>query len=193
MSSTLKLSILAPVFNEEKTIREIALKISEIPLEHFNIKKEVIFVDDGSTDRSSLYLQEIAAIYPCMQVLSHSRNKGKGAAVKTALGKAKGDIVIVQDCDLEYNPQDIIHCVLPIAEGKAQVVYGSRFLHPELVIRYRRHWLATKILNWTVFLLYFRSLTDETTCYKTFDAKVLKSFVINADGFDWNRKSRQKS
>ncbi|HII72554.1 TPA: glycosyltransferase family 2 protein [Candidatus Woesearchaeota archaeon] len=180
-----KLSILMPAYNEEDSIAKIIAKIDKVDLGKYNVTKELIIVDDGSKDRTVEIVRGLKKKYPYIRFIRHKKNRGKGGAIKTAIRYASGDILIVQDADLEYDPEDYPACILPIMKGKAKVVYGSRFLVKKQNIRYRLNWLATKLLNYMVLFLYFQHITDEPTCYKTFDAKLIKSIRINGNRFEW--------
>lgn len=173
----MKLSIIIPVYNEERFLEELLKKV-----ENIKIEKEIIIVDDGSTDGTKNLLKKIKDKY---KVIFHEKNRGKGAAVKTGIKESTGDIIIIQDADLEYDPNDYYELTKPILQKKAKVVYGSRFLSKKQIIKYKLNWLATKFLNLLVFILYFNKITDEPTGYKTFDASLIKSINIKADRFDW--------
>jgi dolichol-phosphate mannosyltransferase len=173
----LKLSVIIPVHNELHTIREALRRVQEVDLE-----KEIIVVDDHSSDGTREILGQIADGE--VQVIYHSQNTGKGAAIRTALQSVTGDIVIVQDGDLEYNPADYHKLIEPIVEGRASVVYGSRFLG-EITNMHFLNYVANKILALTASLLFFNWITDEGTCYKVFKADVLKSLNLKCTGFDF--------
>ena len=181
-----KLSILMPAYNEEKTIAEIVKQIDAVDLSKLNVEKELIIVDDGSKDRTIDIVKGLMKKYPYIRFFKHKKNKGKGGAIKTAIRRSTGDILIVQDADLEYDPKDYARCILPILKGKAKVVYGSRRLKKS----------NKQYSGWSYFLggvgitlifniLFFTRLTDEPTCYKTFRADVIKKIKINGNRFDW--------
>ncbi|MBN2545294.1 MAG: glycosyltransferase family 2 protein [Spirochaetes bacterium] len=172
------LSVIIPVYNEIKFLEELLEKVENVK----DIEKEIIIVDDGSIDGTEEILKKLKNKY---KVIFHEKNMGKGAAIKTGISQAHGDIIIVQDADLEYEPNDYHRLIKPIVDGKAKVVYGSRFLSKNQVIKYKLNWLATKLLNYMVLFLYFHKITDEPTCYKTFDAKLIKSIKLKGDRFDW--------
>lgn len=173
----MKVSIIVPVYNEEKTLREIIRRLKQVPLD-----KEIIIVDDGSTDASRGILEE--AVKEGIRVLRLSRNLGKGAAIRAALPYVKGEVVVIQDADLEYNPAELPQLLQPILEGKAEVVYGSRFLKGRPRMRFL-NFLANKILAWTATLLSGRRLSDEATCYKGFKTELLRSLNLKCKGFEF--------
>ena len=173
------ISILIPVYNEAGTIAETVRRIhaAEYPLPY-----EIVMVDDGSTDESWSVLQSLAG--ENVTVLRHESNLGKGMALRTALEKARGDVVIVQDADLEYFPEDIANVVSPIINNTADVVYGSRFLGDCRAMK-----PLYRLGNWgmavAASILFLRRVTDEATCYKAFRTGVLKSFELKCRGFEF--------
>jgi glycosyltransferase involved in cell wall biosynthesis len=171
----LKLSILIPVYNERATILEILKRVQAVPYE-----KEIIAVDDGSTDGT----RELLAQAQGVTVLYHDRNRGKGAAIQTALAHATGDIVVIQDADLEYDPRDYKQLVEPIMEGRAKVVYGSRFLGPRMAMFFW-HMVANKALTLMTNILYDAILSDMETGYKAFRADVIKGIRLRSRRFDF--------
>ncbi|WP_457613316.1 glycosyltransferase family 2 protein [Methanocaldococcus sp.] len=179
-----KVSIVIPAYNEEKTIEKILKKIINVDLP---LKKEIIVVNDGSTDKTEDIVKNFIKTHPNADIkLINKDNGGKGSALKVGIKHSTGDIIIIQDADLEYDPNDYTNLIKPILEGKAKVVYGSRirklgnkFSHLSFLIGGLMITLATN-------LLYFTFLTDEPTCYKVFH-KELKDILLNAEGdkFDW--------
>ncbi len=165
-----KLSVIIPVYNEIKTIEEILNKVMNASLQE-GIEKEIIIVDDGSIDGTREYLKRLGNQ---IKVIFHEKNKGKGAAVRTGFSAATGDYIVIQDGDLEYNPEEYKDLLKPILDGKADVVYGSRFMsgRPHAVLRFW-HYIGNKIL--TAFSNAFTNLylTDMETCYKMFTKKVI--------------------
>lgn len=177
----MKLSVIIPVFNEEKTVREIIRKVKKV-----KFQKEIIVIDDGSTDKTPKILQGIRNI----QVFSHKTNLGKGAAVRTGIKKAIGDIILIQDADLEYNPKDYERLIKPIADGKAKVVYGSRLKNYPLVLLGKGktpmplHLIANRVLTLLTNILYRSELTDMETCYKVFTKAVAREIELFSNGFE---------
>ena len=175
----MKLSVIIPVYNEKQTILKIVRKVKAVGLE-----KEILIVDDGSTDGTREELkslerdQEISIFY-------HDQNRGKGKAIRTALEHVQGDLVIVQDADLEYDPQDYTKLVRPIMEGKTKVVYGSRYLSKENILPFTKFKIGVLLLNWLVKVLYGFHITDEATCYKVFKAELLKSLSLKCKKFEF--------
>jgi len=180
MQNTYKkiITIAIPFFNEENTIREIFAKIKNLQMP---FEKEIILVDDGSSDKSYERIKNAKGAV----ILRHKVNMGKGAAVKTALANSKGDIFIVQDADLELNPDDILKVIKPIADGKADVVYGSRNVDGRNVEHSLIFYWGGKLVTEAANLLYGTNLTDEACGYKAFRTSVLKSIRIKENRFEW--------
>ncbi|GBC96896.1 Undecaprenyl-phosphate 4-deoxy-4-formamido-L-arabinose transferase [bacterium HR16] len=170
-------SIIIPAYNEADSIVQAIERVRAVPLQ-----KEIIVVDDGSTDETPALLAQQSDVV----VLRHEHNMGKGMAIRTAIAHATGDIIIIQDADLEYDPMDIPRVIAPIAEGKAQVVYGSRFLTTKRPKGMRLpNWLINRLLAGMVRWLYWHPLTDEATCYKAFRADLLKSVPLTCQRFEF--------
>ena len=177
----MKLSIIMPVYNEAKTIREIIAKVMAVPLE-----KELIIVDDKSTDETAKILrEEFEGKYDNVKVFYHEVNKGKAAGIKTGIPHTTGEIISIQDGDLETDPNDFIHLTELIRKGEAEVVYGSRFLNPNEQHLYFSYQLGGRILSLAVDILYGQKITDEPTCYKVFRADILKSIHLEYDRFEF--------
>ena len=172
-----KLTVAMPVFNEAKTLRQIVERVRSIPLD-----KQIVIVDDCSTDGTHAILRELEKL-PDVQVVYHQFNHGKGAALRTAFMHAQGDVVIVQDADLEYDPADYIELVRPIVEGRTDVVYGSRFLGEEIRDPSFIHRFGNRVLTVLSNLLTGHRLTDMETCYKVFRREVLADIDIKQDRF----------
>ncbi len=169
----MRLSVIIPVFNEKATIGEIVKKVKKIPVE-----KEIIVVDDGSNDGTQEVLRTIDGI----KLIRHKKNYGKGQAVRTGITHATGDIVIFQDADLEYEPMDYLKILAPILQGKAQVVYGTRF-NPEGKF-IRASYIANRILTSITNLLFNAHIQDMETCYKCMPLKILKSLNLKSNRFE---------
>jgi glycosyltransferase involved in cell wall biosynthesis len=175
----MKLSVVMPVYNEQATLEEVVARVLAVPLD-----MEVICVDDGSTDNSREILSRLQQTHPQVRVELQSRNMGKGAALRRGIQLATGDFVIIQDADLEYDPSDYPALLRPLLEGKADVVYGSRFLGsaPHRVL-YFWHSVANKILTTLSNALTNINLTDMETCYKIFRREIIQSIPIEEDRF----------
>ena len=168
-----------PVYNESRTIARIIQKVMAVKL-----NKELIIVDDGSSDSTKDFLKAIK--HPGIKVLFHSKNKGKGSAIRTALAQATGEIIVIQDADLEYNPEEYHKLIKPIIDGKSKVVYGTRFSHKGSYPYYLdKFYLATRILTFTTNLLYSSNITDESTCYKVFSSEVIKNLNLKCKRFEF--------
>ncbi|MFH1536118.1 MAG: glycosyltransferase family 2 protein [Patescibacteria group bacterium] len=191
----MKLSIIIPVFNEKKTIREVIKKVSSVELSD-KINKEIIIVDDGSTDGSVNLIKNI--MIKGVRKIFHEKNSGKGAAVRTGIEHSMGDLIIIQDADLEYDPNYYKKLLEPILEKNAQVVYGSRLMTYPLKIWGRNktilpiHLIANKFLTLLTNLLYGGNITDMETGYKLFKREVLKNISINSNKFDFEAEVTAK-
>jgi glycosyltransferase involved in cell wall biosynthesis len=177
----MKLSIIMPVYNECETLSEILGQVRAVELA--DIEKEIIVVDDGSTDGSRDILTEEAKARDLL-VLYHKQNRGKGAAVRTAIEHASGDLILIQDADLEYDPRDYPTLIQPIIEGRVTVVYGSRFLGPRKAMLFW-HMLGNKLLTLTTNILYNAILSDMETCYKCFRADIVKDLPLRSRRFEF--------
>ncbi len=175
----MKLSIIMPVFNEAKTLPLILAKIQQVP-----VKKEIIMVDDGSTDGTGGLLRELEQ-QDNIRVIYQNQNLGKGAAIRTAIPFVTGEVTIIQDADLEYDPDDYLKLIEPIKTDNTKVVYGSRFLNKQNKHSYLRYYLGGVTLSLLANLLYSQKLTDEPTCYKVFDSQLLKSLNLKCRKFEF--------
>ena len=174
------LSVLIPAFNERATI---ATAIDRVLRER--IVSQVIVVDDGSTDGTRDILKTIEHQDPRIEVVYHDTNRGKGAAVRTAIARATAPIVIIQDADLEYDPSDFNAVITPIVKGQSNVVYGSRVLHPDNAYPLDSFRIGSFVVTQAANVLYRAGLTDEPTCYKAFKTTLLQSLPLEADGFEF--------
>ena len=181
-SKPILLSVIIPVYNEESTIGQVIQKVRNVELD--GIQKEIIVVDDASTDRSKEEISKQQRLYPNITTVHSSFiNLGKGASVRAGLRYAAGDIIIIQDADLELDPEEYHEIITPILEGKADVVYGSRFLRKNRNIRLKTrwaNWALTKLTN----LLYGTKLTDMETAYKAFRREVIDGIRLKALEFE---------
>ena len=175
----MKLSVLIPVYNEMENIREILSRVRATKL-----AKEIIVVDDGSSDGTREVLKKLDGRHK-VRVILHEKNLGKGAAVATGLREARGDVVLIQDADLEYNPRDYPALLQPIEEGLADVVYGSRFLGGPHRVTMFWHLVANRLLTLLTNILYNTILTDMETGYKVFRRKIVENMTLRAKRFDF--------
>ena len=183
----MKLSIIIPVYNEEKTVAHIIRKVQKVTLPV--AEKEIIIVDDGSTDASAQIINTFRA--KNIKILSLKQNHGKGFAVRSGLDSATGDYVIIQDADLEYDPNDINKLLQKLSKGKAQVIFGTRinrmpnFSRDEKTLLFFIHYVGNKILSLMTSALYLQWLTDMECCYKLFPREALKNISLHAKGFEF--------
>ena len=184
------LSVLIPAFNERATIAEIIERVLAEP-----VVTQIIIVDDGSTDGTREFLRGLPENDSKIEVQFHPENQGKGAAIRTAIDFARGQICIIQDADLEYHPSDFEAVIQPIVDGRTKVVYGSRVTHPENQYPLDLFRIGSFLVTQAANLLYRARLTDEPTCYKAFETQFLKSLPLESTGFElcpeltaWTRK-----
>ena len=193
----MKLTIIIPCYNEDKYIEKVIASVNSQQLSD----KQIIVVDDGSKDGTKEKLLKLKELGEIHNLVHHETNLGKGAAIRTGIKEAKGEIIIIQDADLEYSPDDYCKLIQPILDGKASVVYGSRFMNvhrwlwichwfqnrflgKHYEIRYLSHFIAILSLNFIVRLLYGAVITDEATCYKVFRTDVIRKIEIKSKGFE---------
>ena len=183
----MKLSVVVPVFNERPTIAEIIRRVQAVDI---GMGKEIIVVDDGSTDGTREILQALA--FPDLKIILHERNLGKGAALRSGFSEAGGDIVLVQDADLEYDPREYPQLLEPILDGRADVVYGSRFLGGPHRVLYFWHYVGNRFLTTLSNILSNLNLTDMETCYKVFRREVLGKIELKSSRFGFEPEITMK-
>ncbi len=171
-----KLSVVIPVYNEERYIKEVIERVKNVPID-----KEIIIVDDASTDGTREILKELEG--EGIKVFYHKKNQGKGAAIRTGFKHCQGDIVIIQDADLEYFPEEYPELIEPIEKGWADVVYGSRFLGKKHRVLYFHHYLANRFITFVSNLFSNLNLTDIEVCYKVFKREVIQSIPLKQNRF----------
>jgi dolichol-phosphate mannosyltransferase len=186
-----KLSIIVPAFNEERTIGALLSAVRDVDLGGLGLEREILVVSDGSTDATVA----VASAQAGVEVHAFKANRGKGAAVRHGIAHATGDLILIQDADLEYDPQDYLALLPPLCDGRAKVVYGSRLLGYEKqfgkdTVRrheraYRSAYLGGRVVTEFANLLYGTHLTDAPTCYKCFRTDVIRAITIEHDRFDW--------
>lgn len=174
----MRLSIVIPVFNEKNTLEEILRRVQEVDL---GLEKEIIVVDDGSDDGTRQILNGLRDAQ--IKIFYHDKNQGKGAALQTGFSKASGDIVLVQDSDLEYDPKDYKKLLEPILDGRADVVYGSRFLGGPHRVLFFWHYVGNKMLTTLSNMLSNLNLSDMETCYKVFRKSILDKITLKSKRF----------
>ena len=182
----MKLSIVIPVYNEHSTIKEIIKRVRSTPFE-----KEIIVIDDYSTDGTRRLLQEMENDSD-LRIFYHPKNMGKGAALRTGFSYITGDIVIIQDADLEYDPIEYRKLIQPICEDKADVVYGSRFMGGPRRVLYFWHSIANSILTLFSNMMTNLNLTDMETCYKVFRREVIEKISIKSNRFGFEPEITSK-
>ncbi len=193
MNQYKKLTIIIPAYNEERSIKELLNQVKKVNLDKQGIKKEIIVVDDGSNDKTSQIIDEEDEII----AIHHPKNQGKGAEIRTGIKNATGDIIIVQDADLEYDPQEYKILLKPIILGQAKVVYGSRFISNTQKKRntsflkkqhekaYTLFYIGGRMITLFTNLLYNAHITDEATCYKVFTKDVIDKIQLNCKRFEF--------
>jgi glycosyltransferase involved in cell wall biosynthesis len=176
----MKLSVVMPVFNESATIQEIVRRVRAVGL-----ADEIIVVDDGSTDSTPDLLRQLAKEAPELRLITHEHNQGKGAAVRSGIAEAQGDLILIQDADLEYDPRDYPKLLEPIDDDKADIVFGSRFLGAPRRSTMFWHMVANQMLTFMTNVLYNSILSDMETGYKLFRRPILQDVPLRAKRFDF--------
>ena len=192
----MKLSVVMPVYNEVNTVAEILQRVRAVQLNVsagygpddgtvVEFEREIVIVDDGSSDGTREILDMLRG-QPDMVIVYHERNQGKGAAVRTGLAHASGDVILIQDADLEYDPRDYVALLQPIVEGRSQVVYGSRFRGGPTRAMFFWHMIGNRALTLVTNILYNTILTDMETCYKVFTRDVAEQLDLRAAGWGFD-------
>lgn len=185
----MKLSIIIPVFNEEKTVLDVFRRLKAVDIA--DVEKEVIAVDDGSIDTTPQKILQAKKEIPNLKTISHKHNLGKGAAVRTGIKYATGDYILIQDADLEYNPKYISKLMVPVQRYQAEAVYGTRLKRPphlfkeEKSLRFLLHYLGNRALSLLTSILYGQWITDMETGYKIFSRKAVETINLRAKSFDF--------
>ena len=179
-------SIIVPIYNEKNTLLKILQKIEEA--DTLGLSKEVVLVDDNSSDGTREILKSLEKKY---RIFYHSKNQGKGAALRTGFKKAAGQIILIQDADLEYNPQNYPRLLKPLLENNAEVVYGSRALQKNPYLN-KGNYYGAKVLSWLTNIFYGSHLTDVYTCYKAFKSDILNEIKLESSGFDFEQEITSK-
>ena len=179
-SRKMKLSVIIPVYNEKDTVGKIIEKVMEVPVD-----KEIIVVDDGSTDSTKMVLREIIEKNKdVIKVIFKEKNEGKGAAIREGIKYVSGDVVVIQDADLEYDPMDFLKMLKVMEEKNAKVVYGSRILGKNKKSSFL-FYFGGRLLSFVANILYNAKITDEPTCYKMFRTEVIRSINLRCKGFEF--------
>ncbi len=172
------LSVVMPVYNETKTLEEILRRVQAVELE-----KEIIAVNDCSKDGSGELLEKLKEKHPNLRVIHHKVNQGKGAAIRTGFQEVRGDVIIIQDADLEYDPKEYFQLIAPIVDGRADVVFGSRFLGGPHRVHLYFHYVANRFLTFVSNVFTNLNLTDMETCYKVFRRAVVQNMKLETNRF----------
>jgi glycosyltransferase involved in cell wall biosynthesis len=191
----MKLSIIIPVYNEEDNINKVILKVLKVSLHDLKVSKEIIIVDDDSSDGSWKVIEEISKNRKDISFMRHKQNIGKGGAVKTGLIKATGDLFIIQDADMEYEPNEYPKLIKPIVKGDWKVVYGTRFGGKQKFgdFKHPGHYFGNKLLTSITNILFGSKITDMETCYKVFTREVYEKIKpIESNRFDFEPEITSK-
>ncbi len=183
----MRISVIIPVYNEEPTITEIVSRVQAVDLE-----TEIIIVDDGSTDGTSAHLETIDSTFENVSILRHDNNCGKGAALRTGLAEATGEVIIIQDADLEYDPCDYETLLVPILDGRADVVYGSRFLGGPQRVLFFWHYVGNKLITLLCNAFSNLNLSDMETGYKVFRKEVIEDIAVKSNRFGFEPEFTMK-
>ena len=183
----MNLSVIIPVYNEVQTLEPAVKAVLAVDMAY-----EIVIVDDGSTDGTLDLYPAIAELDDCIKIFKHEKNQGKGAAVRTGFSKATGEIFLIQDADLEYDPRDYPALIQPIEEGKVVVVYGSRFRGGPTKTMFFAHMVGNKFLTLVTNILYNTIITDMETCYKVFLADAVRDIPLHAKGFEFEPEITSK-
>ncbi|MGD8962347.1 MAG: glycosyltransferase family 2 protein [Desulfobacterales bacterium] len=183
----MRISVIIPVYNEDRTLTEIVSRVQAVDLE-----TEIIIVDDGSTDGTSAQLKTIGNTFENVRILRHEKNCGKGAALRTGLAEATGEVIIIQDADLEYDPRDYRVLLVPILDGRADVVYGSRFLGGPQRVLFFWHYVGNKLITLLCDALCNLNLSDMETGYKVFKKEVIADMTLKSNRFGFEPEFTMK-
>ncbi|MGD9150975.1 MAG: glycosyltransferase family 2 protein [Desulfobacterales bacterium] len=183
----MRISVVIPVYNEEPTITEIVSRVQAVDLE-----TEIIIVDDGSTDGTSAHLETIDSTFENVSILRHDNNCGKGAALRSGLAEATGEVIIIQDADLEYDPCDYETLLIPILDGRADVVYGSRFLGGPQRVLFFWHYVGNKLITLLCNAFSNLNLSDMETGYKVFRKEVIEDIALKSNRFGFEPEFTMK-